>query len=132
MSGTEARIAPRLLLVDDEETILDATRDYFSASGYEVHCAREREEAEAMLATSHYELVITDMRLTGAHGREGLELLGYLAERCPLTRTIVLTAYRSPELEREVLRRGAVGFLQKPVPLSEVARTASLLLEHQA
>ena len=127
-----AATAPRLLIVDDEEAILDATRDYFSASGYEVHCARGREEAEALLATGHYEVVITDMRLTGAHGREGLELLSYLAERCPLTRTIVLTAYRSPELECEVRRRGADEFLQKPVPLSEVSRTVGALLGSRA
>ena len=119
---------PRLLVVDDEEAILDATRDYFTASGYWVDCAREREEAEALLATEDYELVISDMRLTGAHGREGLELLGLLRERCPRTRTIVLTAYRSPELEGEVMRRGADSFLQKPIPLAEVARTARRLL----
>jgi len=119
---------PRILVIDDEEVILDAARDYFTASGFFVDCAREREEAEALLATEDYELVISDMRLTGAHGREGLELLGLLRERCPRTRTIILTAYRSPELEGEVLRRGADRFLQKPIPLAEVARTARQLL----
>ena len=119
---------PRILVIDDEEVILDAARDYFTASGFVVDCAREREEAEALLATEDYELVISDMRLTGAHGREGLELLGLLRERCPRTRTIILTAYRSPELEGEVLRRGADRFLQKPIPLAEVARAARHLL----
>lgn len=126
---TAVPTVPRLLVVDDEETILDATRDYFAAQGYLVDSAREREEAEALLATARYSLVIADMRLTGAHGREGLELLSYLRERCPWSKTIVLTAYGSPELEREILRRGADAFLEKPVPLSDVARTVNRLLE---
>ncbi len=118
----------RLLVVDDEETILDATHDYFTECGYQVDCAREREEAEALLATGCYALVISDMRLTGGHGREGLELAGYMRERCPQTRLIVLTAYPTAELQNDALRLGAHRFLQKPVPLAEVARTVAELL----
>jgi CheY-like chemotaxis protein len=118
----------RILVVDDEEAIRDATREYLSALGYHVDAAQEREEAEAMLATGDYALVIADMRLTGVHGREGLELVGYLRERCPWSRVVVLTAYGSPELESEARRRGADAFIQKPVPLAELARLAGLLV----
>lgn len=117
----------RILVVDDEEAIRDATREYLTALGYVVDAAQEREEAEAMLATGEYSLVIADMRLTGVHGREGLELVGYLRERCPWARIVVLTAYGSPDLEAEARRRGADAFIQKPVPLAELARLAGLL-----
>ncbi|MBI1723730.1 MAG: response regulator [Gemmatimonadetes bacterium] len=125
VAATETR---RILVVDDEETILDATSSYFASYGFRVDCAREREEAEALVSTCRYSLVIADMRLTGVHGREGLELLGYLRERCPWAVVIVLTAYGSGELERETLRRGAHAFLEKPLPLSELARIAFGLL----
>lgn len=127
LSMTETR---RILVVDDEETILAATSCYFSSYGFRVDCAREREEAEALLSAGRYELVIVDMRLTGVHGREGLELLGYLQERCPRTAVIVLTAYGSAELEREALRRGANVFLEKPLPLAELTRIALELLRN--
>ena len=119
---------PRLLIVDDEPPILAATRSYLSAHGYDVDGAGEREEAEALLATMRYELVVLDMRMTGAHGREGLELLSYVRERCPWTRAMVVTACGSTELEEEARRRGARAFLQKPAPLATIARTASQLL----
>lgn len=122
----------RILVVDDEEAIRDATREYLSALGYHVDAAQEREEAEALLCTCNYSLVIADMRLTGVHGREGLELVGYLRERCPWARVVVLTAYGSPDLEAEARRRGADAFLQKPVPLSELARLAGLLVPRSA
>jgi DNA-binding NtrC family response regulator len=117
-----------ILVVDDEEVIREATRDYLASHGYAVDCAREREEAEAMIARHDYTLVIADMRLTGAHGREGLELITLLRECRPQARAIILTAYASPELERESLRRGAALFLEKPVPLSELAAHAARLL----
>lgn len=118
----------RILVVDDEEAIRDATREYLTALGYQVDAAQEREEAEALLSTATYSLVIADMRLTGVHGREGLELVGYLRERCPWARVVVLTAYGSPDLEAEARRRGADVFLEKPVPLSELARLANQLI----
>ena len=119
---------PRLLIVDDEAPILAATRSYLLAHGFRVDAAVEREEAEALLATARYEVVVLDMRMTGTHGREGLELLSYVRERCPWTQTVVLTAYGSAALEEESRRRGAAAFLQKPVPLAEVARVATDLL----
>lgn len=117
----------RILVVDDEEAIRDATREYLTALGYQVDAAQEREEAEALLTTHDYQLVICDLRLTGVHGKEGLELVGYLRERCPWARVVMLTAYGSAEIEAEARRRGADVFLQKPVPLAELARLAGML-----
>src|SRR5215510_14458378 len=96
--NTEARspMSERILLVDDEQAILFAMRDYFMAYGYEVDCSREVEEAEALLANIHYDVVIADLRLTGLNGTEGLRILDYVRERCPWTSVIILTAYGFP------------------------------------
>jgi DNA-binding response OmpR family regulator len=118
---------PRLLVVDDEEAILSAIREYFQPRGYEVDCARELEEAEALLAHIRYALVIADVRLTGVHGNEGLELIRFIRERSPWTRIIVLTGYGSTEIEMEAIGRGVDAFLQKPQPLSELAAIAANL-----
>jgi CheY-like chemotaxis protein len=119
----------RILVVDDEEPILFALREYFTALGYEVDGVREPDEAEALLASIRYDLVIADLRLTGTRGAEGLEILARARERTPRTRTILLTAYGSPEVEREAHRRGIDAFLHKPKPLPEVAQIVGRLLE---
>jgi DNA-binding response OmpR family regulator len=118
---------PRLLVVDDEEPILSAIREYFVPLGYDVDCARELEEAEALLAHIRYALVIADLRLTGVHGHEGLELIRFVRERSPWTRIVVLTGYGSTEIEREAIGRGVDAFLQKPQPLSDLAAIAANL-----
>ncbi len=121
--------AARLLVVDDEPAILATTCRYLRAVGFAVDGAGEREEAEALLATGDYGLLIVDMRMTAAHGREGLELLRELRSLQPTARAIVVTAYGSVELEAEARRRGADAFLQKPVALAALARAAAELLE---
>ena len=118
---------PRILIVDDEEPILLALREYFVPLQYDVDCARELEEAEALLSHVHYALLIADLRLTGSHGNEGLELIRFVRERSPWTRIVVLTGYGSAEIESEAVGRGVDAFLQKPMPLADLAEIASAL-----
>jgi CheY-like chemotaxis protein len=117
----------RMLIVDDEEPILLAMQEYFRTLGYEVDCAREKEEAEALLAKVSYALVIADLRLTGIYGVEGLELVAYVRQRCANTRMILLTAYGTPEIEAEARRLGVDAFLYKPKPLPELAQIVMAL-----
>jgi DNA-binding response OmpR family regulator len=122
----------RLLIVDDEEPILFAMQEYFGTFGYQVDCARELEEAEALLTNVDYSLVVADLRLTGIYGVEGLELVGYIRQRCPRTRVILLTAYGSAEIESEARRLGVDAFLYKPKPLPELAQIVFALLGRQS
>jgi two-component system, response regulator, stage 0 sporulation protein F len=118
----------KILVVDDEESILFAMREYFMTHGYQVDCAREMQEAEALLATVRYSVVIADLRLSELPSTEGIEIVRYVHERCPWTRTILLTAYGSPEIEREARRWGVDSFLHKPLPLPKVAQIVLELL----
>lgn len=117
-----ARPTPTMLVVDDERAILLAIKSYFSHHGYSVDCAQELEEAEALMANLHYDVVIADLRLTGFHGAEGLEIVRSVRERYPRTSVILLTAYGSPEIEDAAARYGVSSFLQKPQPLAELAQ----------
>ena len=110
----------RILIVDDEQPVRDAIREYLTAYGYGVDGAQELEEAEALLATTDYSLMLVDIRLTGLHGREGLELLRFARRHCPEIRLIVMTAHASDGLELDARRRGADAFLEKPLPLSRL------------
>ena len=131
-SGRALALSPstttRILIVDDEEPILFAMREYFVAKGWSVDCARETHEAVALLAEHDYGIAILDLRLSGTPGAEGLDLIESVRDRSPRTRIILLTAYGSREIEAEAFRRGADAFLHKPKPLSEVAQIASVLI----
>ena len=118
----------RVLIVDDELAVLDAARDYLGGHGFQVDIASEREEAEALLVQRDYGLLIFDMRLTGVHGREGLELLRFVRRQSPHAKVIVMTAHWSLDLEREARRSGADAFMEKPVPLAELLLVGRFLL----
>ena len=132
MDPRTTRIAPRLLIVDDESAVRQALREAFTGYGYSVDCAAEKEEAEAMLMHYTYDLVLSDLRLTDGHGKEGLDLVGIVKERCARTRVVLLTGRGSPEIEAEARRRGAAAFLEKPQPLSELRRLVEQLIGVEA
>jgi len=123
---------PHILVVDDEQNILFALEDYFSAHGCTVDCARELEEAEALLSNIRYDLVLCDLRLSGLHSAEGLDLVTFIRERCPSTKVVVLTAYGSPEIQSEAYRRGVNAFLHKSTPFAKVADVAMQAMQEPA
>ena len=112
---------PRLLLVDDEESILFALREYLTGRGYRVNCARELEEAQALVRHVAFDCLVADLRLSGAHGAEGLELLSFVRRSCARMRVVLLTAFGSSDVERSAKARGADAVLQKPISLSVLA-----------
>ena len=87
------------------------------------------EEAEKLLGSASYKVVIQDLRLTMTSSHDGLDMIKLIRENNPQTRIIVLTAYGSAEVEDEARRCGADAFLRKPKPLSQVAQVVQGLIE---
>ena len=123
------RMQKRLLLVEDGECASRPLQRFFESRGFRVDCARELEEAEALLANYSYEVVISGVRLTLAHGSEGLQILSFIHQHCPSTRTVMLAARANAEIEAEAVDRG-VDLLEREAPsLGVLTRNISRLLE---
>lgn len=116
----------RLMIVDDQEPIVFSVHDYFTEHGWEVDCAREMAEARALASANDYDVVITDLHLTGIDGGEGLELVTYLRAR-GRSKVVVFTAYGTAESEREALERGAHAFVQKTTSICDIAQLITRL-----
>jgi len=120
-------MADKILILDDDEQLVEAYRDYLTGNGYTVDCARELEEAQSLLAHFSYSVLITDLRLSKlAFG--GLDLVKYVRANSFATRIIVLTAYGWPELKAEAAASGADLFLRKPTELRELGNAIDLLV----
>ena len=120
---------PRILIVDDEESICFSMSEYFEHHGFYVDTARDLDDAEKLIKSTDYKVVIQDLRLGVNKSSDGLQIIKMLHEFQPDARIIVLTAYGSAEMEDEALRCGADAFLRKPKPLSQVAQVVQGLLE---
>ena len=117
-----------LLIVDDDAPVLFGMQEYFSACGFDVDGATEFEVAQELLKKKEYSVVIADLRLSGTNGTEGLEVVQLVRERWPNTRTILLTAYGSAEIERAAIDKGVDHVLSKPQPMRELRKVVAGLL----
>ena len=107
----------KILIVDDEENILLLLRKDLKTNNVEVITTTKIEEAEYALKNTFFDLVITDIRLNGVLGRDGLDLLEYIQEKSPGTEVIIMTAYGSKEIEREAYEKGAYFYFEKPIDI---------------
>jgi two-component system response regulator PilR (NtrC family) len=107
---------PSILVVDDEPDLRTLYELSLLREGYDVETAGAVEEAWALLKDRRYHAVITDMRLPDG---TGLDLLRRLEQAGRNERSIVITAYGSPENAVQALKAGAYDYLTKPVDLKQ-------------
>ena len=85
---------PRVLLVDDDPDIALALSDYLRKEGFEVDVVETGNAAIHKGTTQPYDVVLLDV---GLPDRDGIEVLGELAERKPQLPVVLLTAFTSLE-----------------------------------
>jgi len=127
--------APKILIVDDEQSQRDLLSGFLGKRGFDVHTA---EDGETALKEYHHifsPLAVVDMKMPGM---DGIELLGRLKEINPFIQVIVLTAFGSVETAVKAMRAGAFDYLTKPVEdldelivkLHRAAEQNLLIVEH--
>jgi DNA-binding NarL/FixJ family response regulator len=109
---TPEHSAVRVLLADDQRLVRESLGTLLGLlGGIElVATASDGEEAVAMAAEHHPQVVLMDLRMPRL---DGIEATRRLRERCPEVRVIALTTYADDESVLGALRAGARGYLTK-------------------
>ena len=110
----------RILLVDDEPTILLGLSHLLRRAGAEVISCVSREEAEEAIQKQSFDLALLDVRLSGTETTAGLDLLTVLKKRSPRTYVIIMTAFGTEDIRREAIARGASHYCDKPLNLDHL------------
>jgi response regulator RpfG family c-di-GMP phosphodiesterase len=110
---------PRILIVDDDDSVRDVISVILREEGYECVVATSAEMALDLVAAQDTPLVISDMKMPG---HDGLWLLENLREAHQDTAVIMLTGYGDTEAAVDCLRRGAVDYLLKPPKVTDLIR----------
>ena len=118
--------AARILVVDDEPDLLTLYELALIREGHQVQAASTLAEARSALAETTFDVLITDMRLPDGLG---MELLRELAAARRPERSIMVTAYGSPETAVEALKAGAFDYLTKPVDLKQLRTVVASALQ---
>ena len=110
-----------VLIIDDDDALLFAFRKIFNGTGITIEIANSIEDAKKQLVEENFSLVITDLRLQNVHKTEGVEIIRFIREHCPETKTILWTAYGSSEIEKEIEQAHPDYYLKKPVPSEKIS-----------
>ena len=129
-TGVESRTTPRrqrVLLVDDDASILEILSAAFSRAGHIVFEAHDGSEALVSAERDAPDLVVLDLVMPR---RSGFAVLDRLRERHPTRPAIiVVTANTDPRHRQFAEDHGANAFFSKPFDMDALLETARSLLE---
>jgi len=109
---------PRVLVVDDEESMRFFLRRALSRRGFDVEVADDGPAGLARFAESRPDAVLLDVRLPGMSGRDVLERIRAADATVPV---IVMTGYASVEDAMGAMWAGATDYVRKPLRADDVA-----------
>ena len=127
MSETECK--PRVLVVEDQESMRQLIEDYLAGKGFEIRGCATADKAIRTLGLPHpdgapvqpsqypsesFDAILTDITMPGM---TGIEFCQWLRKYRPDLPVIVMTAFGSLETSVEAIRAGAFDFVTKPVEM---------------
>ena len=115
----------RLLLVDDDPSVLVTYKLIFEQQGYVVFGAATERDAFSLLERGSFDLLICDLSLERAQG--GLEIIEFARQRYAGVKAVLLTGFATPELTKEAEDNG-IQVIFKPIEIRELLdRIAALV-----
>jgi DNA-binding NtrC family response regulator len=115
--GISMKPSFRVLIIDDENIVCERLSMEMERAGFEVEAYTESSQALQRMASQHFDVVITDIKMQGPNG---IEVMNFVRENHPSTRVIVITGFATVETAREALKGGAVDFIPKPFKMSQL------------
>jgi DNA-binding NtrC family response regulator len=100
----------RILVVDDDSYVREATEEILRRKNYEVDTASDGKAALAKLAAADYDLILSDIKMPVMNG---MELLAAARVKAPDTHIIMMTAFGTIEDAVEAMKKGAYDYVQK-------------------
>jgi len=111
---------PVISIIDDDESIREATQHLIRSLGFSTHTFVSAEEFLQSERINDTCCVITDMQMPGLSGSDLQEFLIAQGRHLPI---IFMTAFPDEKIKEKVLQSGAVAFLTKPFD-------AEILIKH--
>ena len=119
----------RILLVDDEGALRVTLAANLELDGMEVVEAESGERALELLRSAPFDLMLSDIRMSGMSGKELFQRAKELRPEMPV---VLMTAFTLEDVVREVLRNGVFAVLPKPFDVGHLSRTVQRALRRPA
>ncbi|MDH3734528.1 MAG: sigma-54 dependent transcriptional regulator [Gemmatimonadota bacterium] len=130
--GPEERASIRILVIDDEQSILDSCESVLAADGYQCECERKADDALHRIKSQSYDIVLIDQSMPQVHG---LDILAEVRQRSPGTIAIMMTGHATTEASIRAMKAGAWEYVPKPFTATQllvvIGRAAYTLLRQR-
>lgn len=117
----------RILIVDDEASIVRSLEGILADEGFDVIQARDGEAALALLQAQSCDLVLLDLWMPGIDGIQTLQRLKALQTNVCI---IVMSGHGNIETAVKATRLGAFDYLEKPLSLDNVLSSVNAAFDH--
>src|SRR3989338_3772617 len=114
----QAIVKGKILVVDDETSMLETLSSFFGSRGYQLMTATSAEAALKLITEEQPALALIDIKLPGMNG---IELLKRIKQDYPGTKTFVITAF-DEENKKAVEEIGVDAFFAKPIGLDALKK----------
>jgi putative nucleotidyltransferase with HDIG domain len=116
----------KVLVIDDEELILQLSKDILANNNYEVITISDGNEGMGLLEREKFDLLLIDIRMPGVNG---LDVIRHVRANDKEIPVIIITAYGTLDIAMNALRLGAHGFILKPFTPAELRSAVAEALE---
>ena len=120
-----AREGPRILVVDDDDSVIRVMQQFFATAGYRVEFAQHGGDALTLVQHDPPDLVLLDLMMPGMNGVEVLQRILALRATLPV---IIVTARADATLAEQTRALGAFAYVTKPFEFAYLARIVHLAL----
>ena len=109
----------KLLIIDDDENTLDDLKSSLEPLDYECYTEQSAKIALKRYKKNRYDVVITDLRMSGMTGLEFLKALKKIDKKAVV---LVITGYPSLDYILETIKNKGYAFLKKPIDFKQLLK----------
>ena len=119
---------PKILIIDDDPQMRKFLSNATARMGMEAVTAENGQEGVALYAEQGFDLVLSDIMMTGM---DGIEVIQQIRSRDATANVIVMTGYSSIETAVQAMKAGAIDYLLKPLDVNHLEIVLGKALEQR-
>jgi formate/nitrite transporter len=121
-------MAHRMLVIDDDKTVLESCQRVFRDEGYDVVAASDPWEGLNLASSTYFDVILCDWKMPGL---DGLDVVQELDRRSPDSAVVMITGYPALERATEAMKRGAMDYVSKPFTPEEIILAVKKALQQK-